>query len=312
MKQKEPNILQMMRAQFLIGIVIPLSVGTLTAISLSESFNLLGFLLVMILGLGLHIATDVYNDIYDTKQGADKKFSEQRNYYSGGSGILLERPYLMNKMYLLARCGLLFSFLALIGLLLVIDQTFWSYIILIYIISAFLSKYYTAVPFQFGYRGFGELLVWLSFGPMAVALSFFSQNTMIQGVFYPIMPVTGFSTLTILWIGQMVDLPNDQIAGKCGLVARIGMKRAIYGYMVIQSLLILNVFFLGFFVFDRGFFLFISLIPYIYLLPKIWVLIKKYHQDSSKLVPVTKLNTLLYGLFSFLFILGLWLTLFEF
>lgn len=310
MKQKEPNILQMMRAQFLIGIIIPLSIGTLTAISLSESFNLLGFLLVMILGLGLHIAADVYNDIYDTKQGADKKVSEQRNYYSGGSGILLEKPYLMEKMYLIARCGLLFSFLALIGLLLVIDQTFWPYVILLYIISAFLSKYYTAAPLKFGYRGIGELLVWCSFGPMAVALGFFSQNTMIQGVFYQIMPVTGFSTLTILWVGQMVDLPNDQIAGKCGLVARIGMRRAIYGYMVIQSLLVLNILVLAFFIFHKGFFLLISLIPYIYLLPKIWMFIIKYYQDSRKLVTVTKLNTLLYGLFSLLFILGLWLTLF--
>lgn len=310
MKQKEPNILQMMRAQFLIGIIIPLSIGTLTAIYISKTFHLLGFFLVMITGLGLHVATDVYNDIYDTKQGADKKGSEQRNYYSGGSGILLERPYLMKKMYLLARCGLLFSFIALIGLLLVIDQIFWPYVITIYFISAFLSKYYTAAPFKFGYRGIGELLVWFSFGPMAVALGLFSQNTMIQGIYYQIMPVTGFSTLTILWIGQMVDFPNDQLAGKRGLVARIGMKRAIYGYMVIQSLLITNVLFLAFFVFHQGFPLLIALIPYIYLLPKIWTFIKKYYQDSIKLVPVTKLNTLLYGLFSFLFVLGLWLMLF--
>jgi 1,4-dihydroxy-2-naphthoate polyprenyltransferase len=300
----------MIRAQFLIGIIIPLSIGTITAISISDSFNLLGFLLVMILGLGLHIATDVYNDIYDTKQGADTKVSEQRNYYSGGSGILLEKPYLMNKMYLLARCGLLFSFLALIGLLLVINQSLWPYVILLYIISAFLSKYYTAAPFKFGYRGIGELLVWCSFGPMAVALGFFSQNIMIKGIFYQIMPITGFSTLTILWIGQMVDLPTDQLAGKRGLVARIGMKRAVIGYIVIQSLLIVNVLVLAFLIFHRGFFLLVSLIPYIYLLPKIWMFIKKYYQDPLKLVPVTKLNTYLYGLFSFLFILGLLITLF--
>ncbi len=58
----------------------------------------------MIMGLGLHLATDVYNDIYDTKQGADTKGNERRNSYSGGSGILLEKPYLMARMYLVARC----------------------------------------------------------------------------------------------------------------------------------------------------------------------------------------------------------------
>lgn len=51
-------------------------------------------------------------------------------------------------------------------------------------ISAFLSKYYTAAPIKLGYRGFGEILVWFNFGPMAIALAGLSQNMMIQGVFY--------------------------------------------------------------------------------------------------------------------------------
>ena len=54
MSNHNPNIFQMIRAQFLIGIVIPLSVGTLTAISISGSFHLPGFLLVMIIGALVH------------------------------------------------------------------------------------------------------------------------------------------------------------------------------------------------------------------------------------------------------------------
>ena len=308
MSNHDPNIFQMIRAQFLIGIVIPLSVGTLTAISISGSFHLPGFLLVMIIGLGLHIATDVYNDIYDTKQDADKKSNKRRNYYSGGSGILLEKPYLMVKMYLLARFGLVISFIASVGLLFFIDRDLWLYVIVIYCISAFLSKYYTAAPLKFGYRGFGEVLVWLSFGPMAIALAGLSQNMMMQGVFYAVMPATGFSALSILWIGQMVDLPDDIAAGKLGLVARIGTKRASYGYVVIQLLLILNILLLAFFIFHPGWPLLITLIPFVVLLPKIWSLLKKYHADLLKLMPVTKLNSTLYVLFSFLFIIGMWLT----
>lgn len=89
MSNKDTNIFQIIRVQFLIGIIIPLSIGTLTAISISGSFYVPGFILVITIGLGLHMATDVYNDIYDTKQGADQKVNERRNYYSGGSGILL-------------------------------------------------------------------------------------------------------------------------------------------------------------------------------------------------------------------------------
>ena len=308
MNVKPLEILKMLRAQFLIGIVFPLIVGTLTAFSISGSFRAPGFFLVMIMGLGLHLATDVYNDIYDTKQGADIKANERRNSFSGGSGILLEKPYLMAQMYLIARGGLLLSFLAMIGLLFVIEQPLWMYVILIYAVSAFLSKYYTAAPLKFGYRGIGEILIWFSFGPMAIMLAGFSQNMMMQGTFYAVMPATGFSTLTILWIGQLIDLPDDKAAGKYGLVLRMGTKRASYGYLMIQILLILNILMLVFFIFHPGWPLLLALIPFVVLLPKIWSLIKKHHADPTQLVPVAKLNTVLYVLFSVFFILGLWLT----
>jgi 1,4-dihydroxy-2-naphthoate octaprenyltransferase len=308
MNDKDPSIFQMIRAQFLIGIVIPLSIGTLTAISISGSFHLPGFLFVLFVGLGLHMATNVYNDIYDTKQGADQKMNERRNYYSGGSGILLQKPYLMAKMYLLARLGLILSFFAMIGLLFFIDHNLWLSVIVIYAISAFLSKYYTAAPIQFGYRGFGEVLVWLSFGPIAIALAGLSQNMMIQGIFYAVMPATGLSTLTILWVGQMVDLPDDRVAGKLGLVARIGTKRAYYGYFIIQLLLICNILYLAFFVFTAGWPLLIALVPFV-LLPRIWSILKEHHAHSERLTQITKLNSSVYILFSFLFVLGMWLTL---
>jgi 1,4-dihydroxy-2-naphthoate octaprenyltransferase len=309
MSIKLPEIFKLLRAQFLIGIVFPLVVGTLTAMSISGSFHVLGFFLVIIMGLGLHLATDVYNDIYDTKQGADTKGNERRNSYSGGSGILLEKPFLMARMYLIARCGLLLSFLAMIGLLFVIDQTLWLYVIIIYFVSAFLSKYYTAAPFKFGYRGIGEILIWFSFGPMAIMLAGFSQNMMMQGTLYAVMPATGFSALTILWIGQLIDLPDDKAAGKYGLVLRMGTKRAAYGYLVLQSLLMLNILILVFFIFHPGWPLLLALIPFVVLLPKIWTIIRKHHSDPLQLVPVAKLNTALYVLFSLFFILGLWLTL---
>jgi 1,4-dihydroxy-2-naphthoate octaprenyltransferase len=309
MKDKDPSIIQMVRAQFLVGIIIPLVIATLTAVSISGVFHLWGFILVLIVGLGLHVSTDVYNDIYDTKQGADTKSDSSRNYFSGGSGVLIEKPYLMKRMYLLARLGLVLSFIGMIGLLLLIDRNLWAYVIIIYVVSAFFSKYYTAAPAKLGYRGFGEFLVWLSFGPLAIILACLSQDMVPQGMFCAIMPITGFTTLTILWVGQLVDLPNDIAAGKRGMVARIGPKKAIYGYMIIQSLLIFNTLILSFFVVRHGWLLLIALVPFIFLLPKIWKILKKYYADTSKLVPITNLNSTLYGVYSFLFILGLWLTL---
>jgi len=306
---RDPSIVQMMRAQFLIGIVIPLTIGTITAVIISGIFHLVNFLIVLIIGLGLHVSTDVYNDIYDTKQGADVKAIDTRNYFSGGSGILIEKPYLMKKMYLLARLGILVSFLGMLGLLYIIEKTLWLYVIVIYLGSAFLSKYYTAAPLKLGYHGFGEILVWLSFGPLAITLACLSQDLVPNTVFYGVMPITGLTTLTVLWSGQLVDLPNDIAAGKRGMVARIGSKNAVYGYMIIQLLLILNTIVVATFFILHGWLLLFSLVPFIVLLPKIWGILKKNHADPTKLVLLTKLNSTLYGLFSFLFMLGLGLTL---
>lgn len=306
--KEEPNILQMTRAQFLIGILFPLFAGTMIAVSVSNSFSLTGFLLVLIIGIGIHIATNVYNDIYDAIQGADKKESKTRNYYSGGSGILLKFPHLIGKMFMLARFGLVLSLIATIGLLFIINQSLWPLLLVVTITLAFLSKYYTAPPFKLGYRGIGEIVVWSGFGPLAITLAAISQNLGFHFTLIAVMPATGFSTLSILWIGQMLDIKNDITAGKIGLVARLGLKRAYQGYVIIIFLLIINILAISFFVLQPGWPVLLSLLPF-FITPIIWMRLSKFHNNPVKLMSISTLNSLQYLLFSIMFIVGIYLTL---
>jgi AraC-like DNA-binding protein len=96
MKKKDPSLLQMIRAPFLSSIIVPIVTGTLLSAKIAGSFGIMEFLLVLFTGLGLHIATNVYNDIYDTLQGTDK-VNVHRNEYSGGSGVLLDNPDLADE-----------------------------------------------------------------------------------------------------------------------------------------------------------------------------------------------------------------------
>jgi 1,4-dihydroxy-2-naphthoate octaprenyltransferase len=302
--KEEPNILQMARAQFLIGILVPLFAGTMIAVTISNLFSLIGFLLVLIIGIGIHIATNVYNDIYDTFQGADKKESNTRNYYSGGSGILQKFPHLTGKMFMLARFGLILSFIATIGLLFVINQSLWPLLIIVYTTLAFLSKYYTAPPFKLGYRGMGEIVVWSGFGPLAIALAAISQNLGFHFTLIAVMPATGFSTLSILWMGQMLDVKNDIAAGKIGLVARLGSKRAYRGYVIIIFLLIINILAMSFFILHPGWPVLFSLLPFC-VTPIIWMRLRKFHNNPIKLMTISKLNSLQYLLFSIMVNVGI-------
>ena len=158
MSSKKPNIFQMARAPFLSSIVSPLIAGTLLAISINNSVNVLGFLFVLIMGIGLHVATNVYNDIYDTIQGTDK-INVHRNEFSGGSGILLDHPDMMPNMYNLARAGLIIALIGTVALMFVVDKSLWLHLWGLYLLSAFFSKFYTAAPIKVAYRGLGDISV---------------------------------------------------------------------------------------------------------------------------------------------------------
>lgn len=304
MASNKPNILHMARAPFLSSIISPLFAGTLLAIAVNNNVNIPGFLFVLVMGVGLHVATNVYNDIYDTLQGTDK-INVHRNEFSGGSGILLDHPDMLPKMYRLARAGLIMALLATIALMVVVKQSRWPYLWILFLLSAFFSKFYTAAPIKVAYRGLGEVAVWFAFGPMAILIAAVSQNVGLHPVILTAMPITGISTLSILLLGQMIDLDADQATGKWGVAARLGTMATSYIYLVVQVILIINIIALSQALNPRGWVIWISLLPYLLLLPSIGKMMIRNHADPKALKPAAKLNVQVHLLFSILFSLGL-------
>ncbi len=307
--EDRPSFLEMIRAEFLFAIVVPLVSGTLISVSISGSFNTAGFLLVFVTGISLHISTNVYNDIYDTKQGADSCESK-KSEYSGGSGIMIERPELMSRMFLIARSGIVVGVISTISLMFFIDKRLWIPLWIVIGTCIFLSKYYTAEPVKFAYRGLGELVVVIGFGPLAVTLAGLGQNLGLHPVLLSISPVTGLGTLFIVWMGEMVDLPTDVKGEKIGLVARIGFERARYGLVAIHSLALLNVVTVAYIILNPGWPLLITLVPFVLLMPKVWKRMKSMDGYGQEVKEVSSLNFKLYALFSLFLMLGCGLDLF--
>ncbi len=302
MSKNKPNILEMARAPFLFAIVVPLAISTLLSVHITGKLNPFGLIFASLLGISLHITTNVYNDIYDTKQGADTSRSS-KNEYSGGSGIIINHPEMEKSMFKLARTGILLGFLGYLGLLFISEIKFWPILTIIFLVSVFLSKYYTASPFKFAYRGLGEIVVWLGFGPLAVLLGAVGQNIGFHPYIISIMPITGLSTLFIVWMGQMVDLPDDRAAGKKGLVARIGLQKSVYGLFIIHLLALVNVIFVSF-ILNPGNFLLLALIPHSVLLPMMGKKLYREKKDRNLMKETSRLNFTLYLLFSISLIIG--------
>jgi 1,4-dihydroxy-2-naphthoate octaprenyltransferase len=96
---EKPSIFKMIKAPFLTSVTAPLAAGTLLCVKITGLINIPGFIIVLISGILIHIATNVYNDIYDTLQGTDS-VNVERNEFSGGSGVLQSHPELSGKMLL--------------------------------------------------------------------------------------------------------------------------------------------------------------------------------------------------------------------
>jgi len=304
MDRINPGFLKMVRAPFLSSIITPLIIGTLLAIYVSEIFYVFNFFIVFIMGICLHIATNVYNDIYDTLQGTDK-VNINRNEYSGGSGVLVDYPHLLPVMYRIARFSLGGALITSIVLLFRIHETLRIYLILLFFLSVFFSKYYTAAPIKLAYRGLGEFFVWLAFGPMAILVAAVSQNVGFHKLIIMAMPISGISTLSILLIGQMIDLDADKLTGKWGVAVRLGNKTTSYIYLFVQIFLCINMVILALLFLHNGWLLLLSLIPYVFLVPKIFIILIHNYLHPELLKKAAQLNVFLHLAFSLLFILSL-------
>jgi len=304
MTADRPNLFALMRAPFFSSIFAPLLAGTLLAVLSRGDFSLAGFAAMLVMGVGLHAATNVYNDIYDTLQGTDR-INLHRNDFSGGSGFLIAHPELLPRMYRIARNSLLVAAAAAVALIAFSEPRFRPWLIGLYLLSAFFSKYYTAAPIKLSYRGLGEVSVWFAFGPMAILVAAISQNTLFHPYVVAAMPITGLSTSSILWMGQMIDLQADSSAGKHGMVARIGSQRGRWGFLLIHLLLIANILVLGLWVLPHGWPILAALIPYLLLLPRTWKTVNRFHDQPDHLKAAAASNVQIHLLMSALLVLGL-------
>jgi 1,4-dihydroxy-2-naphthoate octaprenyltransferase len=303
-KIETPSLAQMIRAPFFSSILAPVWAGTLLAVIISDQFSIFSFILVTIMGLMLHAATNVYNDIYDTIQGTDK-INRHRNEFSGGSGLIIQHPHILPKMYRIARISLILALFSTIVLMYFVDKSLWPHLWVLYLLSAFFSKYYTAAPFKLASRGWGEISVWFAFGPMAILVAAVSQNVGFHPVILLAMPICGISTLSILLIGQLIDLPADKEAGKWGVAARLGSRFTAISYTMIQIFLILNVIALAIKLGGSGLLILLSLIPYFLLFPKTVRILFTHHDNPAELRPAAKMNVQIHMMFSALLVLGL-------
>ena len=207
------------RPKTLPAAIVPVWVGCVLAWKLSGAFDLPLALCTLLGAVAIQIATNFFNDVIDSKKGAD---TERRlgPVRVTASGMLRPRTVMA------VAAG--FLGVALVCGVILYQARGWP-IVLIGIPSLFLAYGYTGGPFPLAYRGMGELFVVLFFGLVAVAGTFFIQTGFWSREALLLGLQTGLLSAVLISINNFRDHDEDMTTGKRTLAVRFGPKVAAAG-----------------------------------------------------------------------------------
>ena len=216
-----------LRLHFVLPSILPAILGGAMAWAQGHAVNLVHFLLVVIGVTVNHFALNMVDDVLDYRHAVDLQKGEEKNFFTGGSGVLPEG--LLKDTQMLVAAGLFFVTTAAIGAYLTYACG-WP-VLALGIFGMASSIFYTAPPIRFGYRGFGELGLLVNFGPVIVMGSYYvqAQSLAIEPLIASFVP--GFMMWSMIVINEIPDYETDRRGGKWNLVARFGKKAGavLYG-----------------------------------------------------------------------------------
>jgi 1,4-dihydroxy-2-naphthoate octaprenyltransferase len=200
------------RVPTLTASVSPVLVGTAAAAG-AGSFQALAALAALIGAVAIQIGTNYSNDALDFLHGADTT-GRRGPVRATQSGMLTARQVLIG-------ANVCFGIAALAGLYLVALRG-WP-VLLAGVLSIGAGIAYTANPFRLGYRGLGDLFVFVFFGVVAVVGSDYIQtgDVRLPALLASVAP--GLLAVAILVANNLRDIETDRAAGKRTLAVRLGV-----------------------------------------------------------------------------------------
>jgi 1,4-dihydroxy-2-naphthoate polyprenyltransferase len=98
--------------------------------------------------------------------------------------------------------------------------------------------YYTGGSSPYGYRGLGEIAVFLFFGPVAVLGTEYTQSGRASGLGIGTAVGVGLLSCAVLVANNLRDVPSDTVAGKRTLAVLLGERdtRVMYAALVVVPL----------------------------------------------------------------------------
>ena len=202
------------RIRTLPAAIAPVLVGTALA-AYEHVFHPLRFLAALIGAVFIQVGTNLSNDYSDARRGADTE--ERLGPVRVTAGGLVPPDQVLRATYAS------FGIAVLAGIYLTIVAG-WV-LLLVGAASILAGVLYTGGPRPYGYEGLGEVFVFLFFGIVAVAGSYFVQVKHLQWEAFALAVPVGLIAAGILVVNNVRDIDTDRRAGKRTLAVRLGRAR---------------------------------------------------------------------------------------
>lgn len=243
-----------------------------------EAFDWVIFILSLLTIILLQVLSNFANDLGDSQKGTDneKRIGPERAVQKG----LISTQ----KMSQYVKALTVLSFISGILLLFFSNMLLWQKMLFVSLgISAIAAaKFYTMGKIAYGYRGYGDLFVFLFFGIIGVVGALFLYIHVLNlAAFLPAIGV-GCLSVAVLHLNNMRDMENDALSGKITLAIRLGNENAKLYFLF---LIVLGIFSWGFFPTTQtvvnlySYLYFIGFLPLFFVLFTFFKIKEKVHYD---------------------------------
>ena len=210
------------RPRTLPAAVVPVLIGSGVAAGYGE-FSLWRAALALVVALALQIGVNFANDYSDGVRGSDSAERRVGPMRLVGSGLASPRQVKLAAFgcFFVACCA---------GLALAAVTSWW--LVLAGALAVLAAWFYTGGSRPYGYRGFGEISVFVFFGVAAVAGTAYVQMGRLSWLGLAASIPAGLLSCALLMVNNLRDIRSDGESGKRTLAVRIGDARSRSVYLL--------------------------------------------------------------------------------
>jgi len=270
-------------------VIAPVVIGTAAAAGAAGEVHWVRALLALLVGLLLQVGVNYSNDYSDGIRGTDADRVGPLRLTGSGAA---EPRQVRNAAF---GC---FGLAALAGLVLVIISASWP-LLLVGVAAIFAAWGYTGGRNPYGYRGWGDVYVFIFFGLVATMGTTYTQIGRITEASLIGAVGTGLIGTALLMANNVRDIATDKPAGKLTLAVRLGDQLARISYVAMVAVAII----LPVLLTTTYPWMWLILATALVAIRPCWLMLRQ--PDASRLVPVLKQTGVLNLAYALLFTLAI-------